>query len=66
MPKITDRDYIIYDKDDMPVFIGKVPACARFLGVSFPKVSEYACHTKTGRRSGKSGGYTVYRIEEEE
>ena len=63
MSKPMTTQYVIYDKDDMPVFVGNMVECAEFLGTT-PKYIKCLIYRTKKNVIRRSKG-TVYRLEEE-
>lgn len=60
----SNKDYIIYDSENMPVFIGKNIECANYLGI---KINNFYRKINQGKRDPiTKRDYYVYEIEEEE
>jgi hypothetical protein len=51
--------YAIYDKEDMIVYSGTAPECAKFLGIS---INSFFCHIS---RKKRSKGYYLYKVNDE-
>ena len=60
----SSKDYIIYDSEDMPVFVGKNLECANYLGITMNNFYKRVDLVKRDPEV-KRNNY-VYEIEEEE
>jgi hypothetical protein len=58
-----EKQYIIYNDEDMPVFIGTNKECAIWLGISMN--SFYVMLNKSKKGIGHIRKYRVYLIEED-
>ena len=56
-------EYIIYDSEDLPIFIGDVFECSNFLKVTVSGFRMLVTRTKNGKNKGNY--YSAYRILEE-
>lgn len=63
MSKKMVTQYVIYNKDDMPVFVGNMVECAKFLDTT-PKYIKCLIYRTKKNVIRRSKG-TVYRLEEE-
>ena len=59
-----EANYVIYNNDDMPVFVGNTNECCKFLNTTQASFHCLVTRTKNGIIKGKK--YRAYKIDEEE
>lgn len=54
--------YIVYDRDDLPAYVGSLDEVADWLGVTINSLYSTISKIKHGKRKATRKGYKVYRV----
>ena len=54
--------YVVYDKDDLPAYVGSVAEVADWLGMTIGSLNSAVSRIKSGKRMETRKGYKVYRV----
>lgn len=54
--------YIVYDKDELPAYVGTRAEVANFLEMTIGSFDSMVSRIKNGRRNRTRKGYMVYRV----
>lgn len=61
---MTEKRYVIYDKNETLVFEGTATETARYLGLTYRSFKSTISKMRSGVRRTFKGGYKVYETEE--
>lgn len=61
---MTEKRYVIYDKNETLVFEGTATETARYLGLTYGSFKSGISRMRSGVNRTFKGGYTVYETEE--
>ena len=61
---MTEKRYVIYDKNETLVFEGTATETAKYLGLTYGSFKSGISRMRSGVNRTFKGGYTVYETEE--
>ena len=61
---MTEKRYVMYDKNETLVFEGTATETARYLGLTYGSFKSGISRMRSGVNRTFKGGYTVYETEE--
>ncbi len=61
---MTDKRYVVYDRNETLVFEGTATETAKYLGLTYGSFKSGISRMRSGVNRTFRGGYTVYETEE--
>jgi len=56
-------EYVVYDKEELPIFQGTAPQVAKFKGTTTQEIYSLTSRQRLGRYKRTREGYTIERID---